>query len=298
MAQSLKSSIKIAVSSCLLGESVRYDGTDKQNSIITKQFTPYFNLVSLCPEVEIGMTVPREPIKIVAHYNNSNSIELVDRNDLTLNYTSKMLSLANQQAANLKCYGGYIVKERSPSCGLNETPWVSIDGEITTLGSGFFTNSIKRTIEWLPIISELELEDNEQLDNFIERVFIVNLWHAATKNNQLETFNKLIKHQIRIRGEKINNYDTSHYISNIMTILKKPITKQHQVNFLMSQLKEYKIESNQVSDAIKNYNKGSLCLWSVIQEFQFLFKENKIVSISNYFYPDELEVLTRGYYFG
>jgi len=288
--------INIAVSSCLLGEPVRYDGTTKQNLVIHNQYSCYFNLISICPEMAIGLGVPRAPIKIVENPNNPVANMLVDRDDLSLNYTNKMLSYANQSCEDMKTVCGYVVKERSPSCGLHKTPQFSCDGEILSYGAGLFTDTIKDRFPWLPIITDFDLLEEDKNDNFLERVFVLNIWNKSNKKSKnLVEFNTIIAHQIRLRGKEISSNSN---IDTIMTILKIPIDINMQISFLVSQLEEFNISSKLLLDTISRYKDGKLLLWSVIQEFQKFFRNEKIEIKSNYFYPDAMEVLCRKNYFG
>jgi uncharacterized protein YbbK (DUF523 family) len=295
MKQILKSPIKIAVSSCLLGEAVRYDGTAKQSSLITTKLSRQFNLLSLCPEVAIGLGVPRAAIKIIEGTGYPDNFSLVDESQLTLNYTNKMLSYANQQSESLKSICGYIVKERSPSCGLRETPRFSLDGDIVSRGSGLFTHYIKQKISWLPIINESDLENDSILDNFLERVYILQSWNCDTQS--CIDFSEVIKDQIKLRGKDIKKLGYKD-INDIMTILTIPITMDMQVIFLVSQLEHYDIVSEQMMTAINNFKNGKLTLWNIIKQFQILFEYKKINLESNYFFPNIHEIINRAYYFG
>ncbi len=295
MRKKLSSPIKIAVSSCLLGEAVRYDGVTKQNSIITNQLAKQFNLISLCPEMAIGLGVPRDPIKIIVSTETQGGLALVDEKKLSLNYTNKMLSYAKQQHTHLKTMCGYIVKERSPSCGLHKTPRFSFDGEISSYGAGLFTHYIKANIPWLPIISEFDLENVIRLDNFLERVYILQLWNNSQKSDT--GFNESIEHQIELRGKNLNNKNDND-INEIMTILTIPITMDMQVKFLESQFKKYSMISDDITAAISNYKNGKLSLYNIIDKFQLFFEQKNMSMQSNYFYPNEHEVKNRDHYFG
>ncbi|MFV1983072.1 MAG: DUF523 and DUF1722 domain-containing protein [Thiohalomonadales bacterium] len=306
MKQYLKGPIKIAVSSCLAGEAVRYDGTNKQNTIITNQFSRYFDLHSVCPEVAIGLGVPRKPINIIQLNGN---YSLVDKQNLTLNYTTRMISYAKHQINNFNSICGYVVKERSPSCGFKKTPRFSSDGVIIKQGSGLFTEQISINLPWVPIISESGLALNKQQDNFLERIFILHIWNIiCKKNKQYNEFYDRVKHQIEIRGIGLNSLrnlmdntniqQSNNFISEIMTILKIPITKTMQINFLNLQLQKNSITSERMKTLILNYQHGETTLLDVIQQFQKIFEKKNIKNCSNYFYPDEREIISREFYFG
>ena len=285
--------IEIAVSSCLAGEAVRYDGGDRNNLIVSSKFPKYFKCKSVCPEMAIGLGVPRNPIMIVENTEKSGDFYLVDKADYTLNYTNDMLSYAKREMDYFKNICGYVVKERSPSCGLKQTPRFSRENDLITQGAGLFTEQIIHKIPWLPIISESELEDKEALDNFLERVFVLHLWNSEYKN-QLDEFNEIVKHQIELRKPMITN----NSLTRIMTILKNPVTKTMQSSFLKMQLQNYNIKSTKIISVVNGYQSSQLTLVDVIKQFQYEFKNNNIVVQSNYFYPDAREIGVRDGLYG
>jgi len=299
---SLHVPIKIAVSSCLAGEAVRYDGGDRKNSIITTQFQHYFSCESICPEVAIGLGVPRNPIMITAgDTDKSGNFYLVDKSDHNRNYTDRMLSYAKRQQNHFEHLCGYVVKERSPSCGFKMTPRFLKNDEVVILGAGIFTEQIIFRIPWLPIISEAQLDDELSLDNFLERVFILHFWNElCEKSEQVEIFYNMIKHQIELRGKIFNSIReiNSNAISEIMTILKMPVTKEMHSQFLTSQLKNYRITSNATMRALEYYKSGTGALLDVIKHFQTVFENKNIELVSNYFYPDEREIMAREFIYG
>jgi len=289
--------INIAVSSCLAGEPVRYDGTSKTNSIITNQLSETFKLHLVCPEMAIGLGVPRKPIKIIVDNNDSDRLNLVDRTDLSLNYTNRMLSYAKQELKMFSGLCGYVVKERSPSCGLLSTERYSIDNKVISLGNGLFTEQILFNFPWLPIISEVELELICQRDNFFERIFISHLWHSIDKtNNGYDKFTNMIKHQIELRGVVLTD-EIKADISKIMLILKTTVTLDMQINFLKTILQRYSLNSGHMTTVLSSYQHRDTSLWNVIQQFQKMFENNSINITSNYFYPDSRERHCRVDYF-
>ena len=313
MNDSLNFPIKIAVSSCLAGEAVRYDGSDLNNAIITNQFSRYCNLQLICPEMAIGLGVPRKPIEIIQDPINDKEFKLVDKVDLNLDYTDSMLSYAKHQLDGFNTLCGYVVKERSPSCGLEMTPRFSSDGDgqIVAQGAGFFTEQIIDNVPWLPIISESGLNDQKQQDNFLERAFVLHLWNAIYKNNYNNNeFENKIEHQIELRGSEIkplrdfvnenNRQDDNEYITKIMSILKITVTTKMQITFLNKKLQEYEeygLATEDMATSILKYEHRELSLWEVIQQFRKMFKKRNIVVNSNYFYPDEREIKIRESYF-
>jgi uncharacterized protein YbbK (DUF523 family) len=157
----------VGVSQCLLGDAVRYDGQSKSNSIIIEQLTLLFELVPVCPEVEAGLSIPRPPVQL------SGSIEdpkLTGRDDPAIDVTAIMLQYCETKPAELKHLTGFIFKSRSPSCGLNSTP-VFIEGQcVTETSRGIFAKKLCQTYPDLVVTEDIELENKNNLDDFIQSV--------------------------------------------------------------------------------------------------------------------------------
>ncbi|MCK5664440.1 MAG: DUF523 domain-containing protein, partial [Thiotrichaceae bacterium] len=104
----------IAISACLLGYKVRYDGAHQRNEIIIQQLGEYFNIIPVCPEVEIGLSVPREKIEL---HQRGMKIHLLSSNKPVIDLTEQMIAYAQIFLKNHKI-SGMILKDKSPSCGV------------------------------------------------------------------------------------------------------------------------------------------------------------------------------------
>ncbi len=160
--------IKIAISSCLMGNAVRYDGKHKR-SIWLQDLSAYgFEFVPICPEVEIGMTVPRPPIHLVKDKNGI-SVKLVE--DHQQDFTESFLRLAEDKVTLLQTCVAYICAEKSPSCGFKTTPIVNTNSEpLDDIGSGIFMQRVRQLFPGLIIINHCELADEEALQNFVRKL--------------------------------------------------------------------------------------------------------------------------------
>ncbi|VAW91140.1 hypothetical protein MNBD_GAMMA22-2643 [hydrothermal vent metagenome] len=300
MCNLLNNTIKIAVSSCLTGEAVRYDGTDKKNTVVSNHLSAYFSLQVICPEIAIGLGIPRLPIRMIEHENNFSVVEI---NNSKLNYTDKMLRYAKHLLPLFDSYCGYIVKERSPSCGYRDTPRFSNSGKQVSRGAGLFTEQVINNKIWLPIISEIDLNDRALLDNFLERIFIVHLWRNL--NNSTDIFYAKLQDQLRLRGTDVeslktvsNATQTDAIFQSIMSILNRPITKVMQLKFLQAKVCEYQLESTKIPWMLQKFRDDQVTLKAVIANFQNAFEEFNHSVNSNYFYPDKREIDSRECYFG
>lgn len=157
--------LRIGISQCLLGERVRYDGGHKRQSFLLQALGPYVEWVSVCPEVEIGMGTPREPLELVRH---DGTVRMLTRTT-KIDHTETMVAYAKNKARSLRQAGidGYILKSNSPSCGLS-VQITSPGGEEE--GKGLFADAIGHLFPHLPFAQESDLEDPAALDNFGESV--------------------------------------------------------------------------------------------------------------------------------
>ena len=161
--------IRIGVSRCLLGEHVRYDGGHKHNSFVAETLGPVVHLVPVCPEVEMGMSTPREAIRLMRGDDGPRLVGVQSGSD----YTTGMRRFAAKRAAQLRRLDlhGYILKKGSPSCGLFRVPVHGTGGAPSRDGRGSFASALADTIPGLPMEEEGRLNDPGLRENFLTRVF-------------------------------------------------------------------------------------------------------------------------------
>ena len=160
--------IKIAVSACLLGKKVRYDGGHKFINL-TDYFKPQtYQLIAICPEVEMGMPVPREPIQII---NIDNHISLTQVKNNRIDHSEQMKHWFHNNNHNFKKYAGYILKSKSPSCGNQSTPHFKESQELF-LADGFFVHLLKSHYPNVAIIDETSLANKKHLSEFTNKLKI------------------------------------------------------------------------------------------------------------------------------
>ena len=130
--------VRIGISSCLLGEKVRFDGGHKKDEFLTNHFGRYVEWVPLCPEVEIGLGTPRESLRLVA---SGNEIRLVAPRS-GREHTEKMLLWAKKKVSFLADQGlcGYVLKRSSPTCGLERVKVYGDSGMPQHNGRGLFAS--------------------------------------------------------------------------------------------------------------------------------------------------------------
>jgi uncharacterized protein YbbK (DUF523 family) len=161
--------IKLAVSSCLLGEAVRYDGTDKHTRFITEQLANEYNLISLCPEMAVGMGVPRPAIQLV---DNGNGIQALGVDNPSTNMTWPLTEYGESIVALHADLCGYIFKKNSPSCGTKNVKVFDHYGQYERRGQGIYAAVILKALPLLPIIDEEDCLNKNIRDKFLHNVLI------------------------------------------------------------------------------------------------------------------------------
>lgn len=162
---------RIGVSSCLLGEEVRYDGGHKRDRWLTDILGPFVEFVPVCPEVEIGLGTPRPTIRLVDA--GGGAVRLVEPAAGT-DLSARMERFAERRVAALARadLDGYVLKKNSPSCGMERVKvWNPEGGPSRRDGTGLFAAALLRRLPSLPVEEEGRLGDARLRENFVERVF-------------------------------------------------------------------------------------------------------------------------------
>jgi uncharacterized protein YbbK (DUF523 family) len=179
--------IKIGISSCLLGEHVRYDGGHRKNAYITEVLADYFEFLPFCPEVHIGLGIPRETIQLALI---NDEIRCIGSQTANLDVTEQLYSCAENEKPWHENLCGYIVKRGSPSCGMENVKLIVNDVE-TKEGIGLYTKRLMQNFPYLPVEEEGRLENIQLRENFIQRVYIFSQWqNMAATDISLEKLQK------------------------------------------------------------------------------------------------------------
>src|SRR5512135_121000 len=173
--------IKLGVSSCLLGEKVRYDGGHKLDHYITETLGRYVDWVPVCPEVEYGLPVPREAM----HLSGTAEAPRLVGSRTGVDHTDGMNMWARQRLDELEkerlC--GFIFKSRSPSSGMRGVKVYGGSGRPSNSGIGIFAAAFMQRFPLVPVEDEGRLHDPSLRENFIERVFVLRRWKQVSSGN-------------------------------------------------------------------------------------------------------------------
>lgn len=200
------SKIKLGISSCLLGNKVRYDSGHRWDRFITDTLGQYVEFVPVCPEVECGLGVPREPMRLVGQPAAPRLLTVRTKQDLT----QRLLTWSRQRVAELarEDLDGFIFKAQSPSSGMARVKVYNDRGVPATTGVGLFARVFMDYFPLLPGEDEGRLQDPEIRENFIERIFFHRRWREFLGQQpdlgDLVTFHT--RHKLQILAHSTEHY--------------------------------------------------------------------------------------------
>jgi uncharacterized protein YbgA (DUF1722 family)/uncharacterized protein YbbK (DUF523 family) len=170
---------RLGISTCLLGEKVRYDGMGKRDPFLTDTFGQFVEWVPVCPEVECGLPVPREAMHLEGE---PASPRLVTRNT-HIDHTDRMMSWARGRLAELEKedLAGYVFKSDSPSSGMERVRVYDASGTPKKVGVGLWARAFMDHFPLLPVEDEGRLHDPVLRENFIERVFCLKRYRDSIR---------------------------------------------------------------------------------------------------------------------
>lgn len=166
----------VGVSSCLLGSNVRYDGGHKLDRFLRDRLGGFVRFVPVCPEVECGLPIPREAMRLV---NTGDEVRLLTQKT-QVDITPRMTAWAERKLTELRelplC--GFIFKSKSPSSGMKGVKVYTEKGGVTKTGVGIFAKAFMEAFPCLPVEDEGRLNDDGIRENFIERLFVMHRWQT------------------------------------------------------------------------------------------------------------------------
>ena len=169
MAEPALDRLRIGISSCLLGQNVRWDGGHKRDRFLTDELGAFVEWVPVCPEVEIGLGVPRPTLRLEKRGHAVHMIEPrtgTDHSDAMRGYAARRVRALDRE--NLS---GYVLKKDSPSCGLERVKVYGSGGPGLRTGRGLFAEALLERFPQLPVEEEGRLGDPRLRENFVVRVF-------------------------------------------------------------------------------------------------------------------------------
>lgn len=312
--------IKIGISSCLLGQAVRFDGGHKRDGYITGTLGLYFDFVPLCPEIGAGLGVPRPTMHLVRKDGRLRSVNV---KDASIDHTEALEHYFNQVQTPLQVVSGYILKKNSPSCGMERVKVYSVlkhNVPPERDGVGIFAHALREQFPLLPIEEEGRLCDPVLRENFIQRVFIYHRWQqlqvAGLKPGDLVDFHAdhkyiLMAHDqdiARELGQMVAQVGTvtdfsvlaTHYLRLLMTALEKRVTRGQHANVLMHLMGYLKggidaADRQEMLDTIHQYRHGYVPLVVPITLLKHHFRRHPqpYIERQHYLNPHPRELMLR-----
>ena len=154
----------VAVSACLLGQAVRYDGQDKYTHLIAEELEKYCKLIAVCPEIEIGLGVPRTKIQLT---QIGSSIKVLKTDGTNADVSGALQEFAIQ-FANQNALSGLVLQDKSPSCGVGNTKLFSGTGVQIGVSSGVFAKTIIDLMPNLVVVQASQLQSKSQIELFVK----------------------------------------------------------------------------------------------------------------------------------
>ncbi|MCB0416073.1 MAG: DUF1722 domain-containing protein [Bdellovibrionales bacterium] len=305
------------MSGCLLGERVRFDGQHKRDPFLVDQLGQHVEWVSFCPELGIGLTVPRASIRLVGSANESRA--MMGDTDLT----DSLVGYALSQVERIEKLGlsGFVLKKNSPSCGMERVRVYSPQGPPSGRSQGIFARILQEKFPSLPVEEEGRLQDEALRENFVERVFAYNRLLFFFKENwtagDLVTFHtrhklQLLSHspahyrklgklvadaKAKERGEVQREY-TRLFMEGLKVLASKgrnTNTLEHMAGYLKKQLQSE--EKSELCEVIKQYRLGWVPLIVPLTLLQHYVRKFQIGYLQgqSYLEPNPRELMLRNH---
>ncbi len=268
--------IKLGISTCLLGEKVRYDGGHKLDRYLVNTVGPFVEWVPICPEHQCGLPIPRESMRLV---QTAQGVRMLT-GKTNIDHTERLVNWSKARLDQLEKENicGFIFKAKSPSSGMRDIKIYSEQGMPLRKGTGLFADMLMQRFPHLPVEDEGRLNDAGLRENFIERVFVYARWQkyladGATRKGLVDFHSDhkylIMAHSethLRAMGKIVANPDATakeeqlkNYFTHLMDGLKLKATVKKNVNVLQHILGYFKKqltseEKQEVLDVVDQYH--------------------------------------------
>jgi uncharacterized protein YbgA (DUF1722 family)/uncharacterized protein YbbK (DUF523 family) len=228
--------IKLGISTCLLGENVRYDGGHKLDRFLTETLGEYVEYVPVCPEVECGLPIPREAMHLEGNPDSPRLVTSRTKQDMT----ERIVKWAEKRVVKLEKENlcGFIFKSDSPSSGMERVRVYNEKGMPSKKGVGMFARIFMNHFPLLPVEDEGRLHDPQLRENFIERIFALKRWREvlSKKESRGNLVDFHTKHKLLILSHSPKHYQImGKLVAKAKEIPIKELYQQYQ-NILMEAL--------------------------------------------------------------
>ena len=314
----IEKKIKIGISRCLLGQGVRFDGGHKNNSYATGVLSEHFSLMGICPEVESGMSIPRPTIHLRGDPEKPRLVEVLKPlND----HTIQLVTFSKDKVKELNTLSGFILKSKSPTCGMERVKVYQETPKQPLMGVGVFAKELIKQYPLLPIEEEGRLNDHKIRENFIERIFVYHRWnvlqakgltpksllnfHTEHKLTLLahhqSTYRELGKELANLKNIEFDSF-SREYINQFMAAMKNKASRKTHTNVLMHIQGYFKnlIDADdkaELKESIEQYLNGLLPLVVPITLLKHHLRKHREPYLLNqrYLFPYPEELMLRNH---
>ncbi|MCG8671542.1 MAG: DUF523 and DUF1722 domain-containing protein [Pseudomonadales bacterium] len=307
--------IPVGISECLLGSAVRYNGGHKHSKLCTKELSGYFDFVPTCPEVSIGLGVPREPIRLV---NIDGETRVRGSDDPSIDVTDALKEHAHEYQQKNQQIAGFIFTQNSPSCGLNPVKVYHKNGNPLGKDQGAFAKAIVKHAPYLPTEEAGRLNDPLLRETFVTAVYTYHDWleNVANTDKKRALVEFHARNKYRLMSHSIQGYKNlgnlvanlkdkrfeelkSEYLLEFMATIKSPTSKglhcntlEHVQGYLKKRITAR--EKAQLHDSIEHYRKGYVPLVvpiTLLNHYTKIhFSPNAYIRNQTYLQPHPLEL--------
>ena len=312
--------IRLGISSCLLGHRVRFDGGHRWDRFITDTWGQFVDFVPVCPEVECGLGVPREAMRLLGDPEAPRLLTVRTQKD----YTQMMLAWAQKRVLELERENlcGFIFKSKSPSSGLARVKVYGATGQSPVpRGVGLFARAFREHFPLLPVTDEGRLHDPGLRENFMERLFVCQRWRqllaAKAGLGNLVAFHT--RHKLQILAHSPAHYRQlgnlvarakerplpevyGQYQSMLMEALRLKATPKKNANVLQHLMGYFKKnlsadEKQELLEIIASYHQGQVPLIVPITLINHYVRQSRQPYLQEQFYlhPHPLELRLRNH---
>ncbi|MGU3413480.1 YbgA family protein [Enterobacteriaceae bacterium C34A] len=273
--------IPVGISACLLGEKVRFDGGHKRLNFAVDELSPWVTFEPVCPEMAIGLPVPRPALRMVKDEQGELHLRFSDGREGDL--TEAMSDFTHKRIARFENLCGYIVCKNSPSCGMERVRIYDVDGKNNRkAGRGIYTQLLMQTFPWLPVEEDGRLQDPVLRENFVERIYALHELNALRERGltrgELMAFHSrykllLLAHSQPLYRElgrfvaamaewsSLEAYFVEYRL-RLMTLMAHPATRRNHTNVLMHVQGYFRNQLNsrqrqELANLIDKYRQGT-----------------------------------------
>lgn len=273
--------IPVGISACLLGEKVRFDGGHKRLNFAVDELSPWVTFEPVCPEMAIGLPVPRPALRLVKDEHAEMHLLFSDGREGDL--TAAMNDFTRKRIARFENLCGYIVCKNSPSCGMERVRVYDADGKNNRkAGRGLYTQMLMQAFPWLPVEEDGRLQDPLLRENFVERIYALHELNALREcgltRGELMAFHSRYKLLLLAHSQPLyrelgrfvaamaewSSLDAwfIEYRQRLMSLMAHPATRRNHTNVLMHVQGYFRKQLNsrqrqELANLIDKYRQGT-----------------------------------------